>query len=85
MSKRLQVVLDERELRELRLAAARAGLTLSEWVRQSLRQARRAAAGGDAAGRLAIIRAGAGHTFPTADVEQILREIEAGYLPEREG
>jgi len=81
MSTRLQVVLEERELDEIRRAAAREGLTVSEWVRQSLRRARRAAGGGDPARKLAVIRAGAGHAFPTADIERMLAEIESGYLP----
>lgn len=81
MSTRLQVVFDERELEEIRAAAAREGLTVSEWVRQSLRRARRASGAGDPARKLAVIRAGAGHAFPTADIDQMLAEIESGYLP----
>jgi hypothetical protein len=80
MSTRLQVVLEEQELDEIRVAAAREGLTVSEWVRQSLRRARRATGGGDSARKLAVIRAAAGHAFPTADVDRMLAEIESGYL-----
>ncbi len=80
MSKRLQVIVDDGELREARAAARQAGLTLSEWVRQAMRQARRTAAGGDSTRKLDVIRAGATHAFPTADVEQMLAEIESGYL-----
>jgi hypothetical protein len=78
----LQVVLSERELREIRRAARQAGLTTSEWVRQSLRAAR-ADSPGDPARKLAAVRAAAGHSFPTADVEPMLAEIESGYLATR--
>jgi plasmid stability protein len=42
MSKRLQVVIDEEEYGEIRTAAGRARLTVSEWVRRVLREARAA-------------------------------------------
>lgn len=82
MSKRLQVLLDERELREIRLAARRSGLTTSEWVRQALRQARRTTSAGDPARKLDVIRAGTGHDFPSAGIDELLAEIESGYLDE---
>ncbi|MDZ4693701.1 MAG: hypothetical protein SGI86_01020 [Deltaproteobacteria bacterium] len=40
MSKRLQVVMDEAELRGYERAARAAGVPLSEWVRRALRDAR---------------------------------------------
>ena len=40
MSKRLQVVLDEAELEEIQRAADREEMTVSEWVRKALREAR---------------------------------------------
>lgn len=58
---------------------------MSEWVRQALRQARRMTALGDPARKLDVIRAGAGHGFPTADIDEMLAEIESGYLDERVG
>lgn len=80
MSKRLQVVLDERELREIRQAARSSGLTVSEWVRGTLRRARRTAALGDPTRKLEVVRAGAEHAFPTANIDVMLAEIESGYL-----
>lgn len=84
MSKRLQVLVDERELRDIRQAARKAGLTVSEWVRQALRQARRTAAGGDPARKLAVVRAAARHAFPTAEIEEMLAQIESGYVLQRD-
>lgn len=69
----------EAEVHEYRRLASRAGLTLSEWVRQKLRRARREEPSGRADRRLAAIRAAARHEFPTADIDRMLSEIESGY------
>lgn len=81
MSKRLQVVLDDEELEQIRAAAERRGMTMSEWVRQVLRRARRSDAGGDVERKLAAVRSAVQHSFPTGDIDQMLAEIERGYLP----
>jgi hypothetical protein len=70
--------MDERELREIRQAAQGEGMTVSEWVRQAMRAARRAQAGGDRAAKLGLVRAAARHTYPTADIDAMLAEIEQG-------
>ena len=80
MSKRLQVLLEEAELAEIRRAARRQRLTTAAWVRQALRAAQRAEPGTDAKKKLAVVRAATLHSFPTADIEQMLAEIERGYL-----
>jgi hypothetical protein len=79
MSKRLQIMLEERELREIRHAARRSGLTVSEWARQAMRHARRTTTDRDPRRKLAVIRAAASHSFPTADIDQMLAQIESGY------
>lgn len=81
MSKRLQVLLDEAEFRELREEARRRGVPVSEWVRGALREARRSEPRGEIEDKLRAIRAARKHEFPTADVDQMLAEIERGYLP----
>ncbi len=85
MSKRLQVLLDEAEFDELRDAARREGVPVSEWVRRALRETRRRQPRGDIERKLRVVREAARHEFPTADIEQMLAEIEQGYptsLPE---
>jgi hypothetical protein len=84
MSKRLQVLLDEPEFREIQRAARADRMTVAEWVRQALRAARRGRAVGDPKKKIAAIRAAARHSFPTADIEQMLAEIERGYLETRD-
>lgn len=80
MSKRLQVILDDREYQQIKRAARRQGLTLSEWVRRSLTEARSSQPASEASKKLAVVRAAAEHQFPTADIGQMLREIEQGYV-----
>ena len=80
MSKRLQVLLDETEYREIRKLARAEKLTVAEWVRQALRIARRRKSAGDSDRKLAVIRTAVAHEYPTADMTQILAEIERGYL-----
>jgi len=79
MSKRLQVILGDDEMSDLRDLAAREGVTVSEWVRLSLRDARRRRASGDVEDRLARVRAAVTHAFPAPDVDQMLAEVERGY------
>lgn len=79
MSKRLQVVLNEEEMKAIRDEARRHGLTVSEWVRQALRNTRQESSSREPARKLAAVRAAARHTFPTADIDQMLAEIERGY------
>ena len=80
MTKRLQVLLEESELRELQRVAKAQQLTVAEWVRQTLRAARRREPTGQAGRKLDAIRGAARHAFPTADIDDMLREIERGYL-----
>ncbi len=79
MSKRLQVVMSDAELEEIRSLASERGVTVSEWVREALRLARRERSTRNTARRLAAVRAGSRHAFPTGDIDQMLREIERGY------
>lgn len=79
MSTRLQVVLDDVELAEIRRAAARQGMTVSEWVRQAVRAARREESAISPMRKVEVIRLAAEHAFPTGDVDQMLQEIEQGY------
>jgi hypothetical protein len=79
MSKRLQVLLDEAEFRDLREVARRQGVPVSEWVRRALRGARRREPRGDLDSKLRALRSAARHEFPTADIDEMLAEIERGY------
>ena len=78
MSKRLQVLLDEPEYQRLvRIARAR-GMTVSEWVRQAVREAAREEPSVNGGRKLAVIRAAAICSFPTGDIDAMLAEIDRG-------
>ena len=77
MRKRLQVLLDEEEYKEIQDVARRQRMSLAEWVRQALRQATRGHHGTMEA-KLRVIADASRHEFPTADIEVMLQEIEAG-------
>ncbi|HTS25136.1 MAG TPA: hypothetical protein VMH81_04640 [Bryobacteraceae bacterium] len=79
MSKRLQVLLPDHEMLEIQRFAERERLTVGEWVRRVLREAREQKPSNDPEAKLRAIRRGAEFSFPTADLEQMNAEIERGY------
>jgi hypothetical protein len=80
MTTRLQVLLPDDEIAEIRRVAKRHRLTVAEWVRQALRQARRDESVIDPRRKLAAVREAARGDYPTADIQQMLTEIEGEYL-----
>ena len=56
-------------------------MTVAEWVRQSLREAR-AARRSVMESKLRAVAEAARHSFPVGDIETMLHEIEANRLPE---
>ena len=53
---------------------------MSEWVRRALRRSRNAEAAGDIDTKLAVLRGGLRHDFPTGDIDEVLADVERGYL-----
>lgn len=76
MSKRLQVLLDTEEWQELQEIARRHRTTVSEWVRRTLREAREREPQGDLQTKLRAVRTAVRHDFPTAEIDQMLEEID---------
>jgi hypothetical protein len=95
MSKRLQVILQEADYRQVQHFAQAEQLTVAEWVRRALIAARRNEPTGEAARKLADVRNAASGAagsaagsaadgaapvaYPTADINHMLHEIELGY------
>ena len=75
---------EESELKEIRRVAREKRMTVAEWVRQALRDARKQAPASDAGRKLGAVRAAARHAFPSADIETMLAEISRGYDPSAE-
>jgi len=79
MSKRLQVLLPDQEMNEIQRFARRERVTVGEWVRRALREARMRQPANDPEAKLKAVRKAAQFSFPAADIEQMLSEIEQGY------
>jgi hypothetical protein len=80
MSKRLQVVLGDDELRRYEECARSEGLTLSSWVRQALSAAESEMSTADPGRKMAAIRSAYESAFPAPDIATMLVEIEQGYV-----
>ncbi len=79
VSKRLQVILGDSEMEEIQQVARRERMSVAEWVRQALRAARLRRPVVDIERRIQVIRAATRHSFPTADIDDMLTQIESGY------
>ena len=83
MSKRLQVIFEDEELREIQKIAKKKRMTVAEWVRGTLRAARRGESTGDPDRKLKAIQAASRHSFPSGNIQTMLKDIEAGYAGKR--
>ena len=78
MTKRLQVLFEDDEYRALQRSASEERMTVAEWVRQTLRQARLSRRR-SVDRKLQALAQACRHRFPTADIDVMLEEIEKGY------
>jgi hypothetical protein len=83
MTKRLQVLMDDDELRAIQRLARTERITTAEWVRRRLREGSTPTP--DTAAKLAAIHAAYRHDAPAPEIDQMLEEIERGYLAPTEG
>lgn len=79
MSKRLQVVLPDEEMQTIQRLAQAENLSVGEFVRRALREAESARPGKSAAAKLDAVRKAVEHGFPTADIDEMNRQISQGY------
>lgn len=73
------MLLDEAELKEIRRVASQQRMTVAEWVRQALREARSGVSTVPVERKLLAVREAMAHRYPTGEVEQMNDEIERGY------
>jgi hypothetical protein len=64
---------------EIQKLAKRERIGVGEWVRRALREAKSRRASAEPQSKLKSVRRAVGCSFPTADIEQMLAEIERGY------
>lgn len=79
MSKRLQVVLDDSDYRDLERWAKRQRTTVSAAVRRALRELQRSEPTREPQGKLRVVREAARHCYPAPEIGQMLEEIERDY------
>jgi hypothetical protein len=79
MTKRLQVLIEDPDYRQIQRCARAQQLSVAEWVRRALAVAQRSQPQGDAGRKLDAVRDAARHSYPTADIGKMLAEIELGY------
>jgi hypothetical protein len=84
MAKRLQVILQDPEYREIQLVAKSRHMSIAEWVRQALDVARRREPLGGIGKKLEVIRIAARYDFPVSDISGMLAEIEKGYVSDEQ-
>lgn len=76
------MLVPEDEYAEIQETARRCRLTVAEWVRQTMREAlgNMSPSADPAAAKLRAIAEASQHEFPTADIDGMLLDIEAGRL-----
>jgi hypothetical protein len=79
MAKRLQVILQDPEYREIKRIARFRHLSIGEWVRGALDLARRREPVGGVGKKLEAIPAATRHDYPSGGMDTMLAEIESGY------
>jgi hypothetical protein len=80
MAKRLQVILQDPDYREIQRAARSQHMSIAEWVRKALASARRKDPSKSLEKKLQAIRTAVKYEFPAGDIDEMLKEIEEGYL-----
>ena len=73
------MLFDDEELHEIQEFARRHHMTLAEWVRQTLRETLRRQPRQSAAKKRQAVRRDMEHEFPTADIDEMIAQIEQGY------
>jgi len=78
VSSRLQVLLPPEELADIQRIARRENLSVGEWVRRSLREARSGKPVTGPEKKLKAVRRAVNYAFPSGDIDQMLAEIGQG-------
>ncbi len=74
------MLVSEAEMRELKAVAHKERLSVGEWVRRAIHSTMGRVPSRSPEEKLSAINSASLHSFPAADVDQMNREIEEGYL-----
>jgi hypothetical protein len=84
MSIRLQVLLDEEELEEIRRRAREEHISVSAWVRRALEHEKRERPSTAVRTKLELLHAASQNDYPAGDYAQMAAEISRSYLADIE-
>jgi len=79
MSKRLQVILDDHEMKGNPQHCTPEAHDCRGWVRRALRAAKSEEPCANPHRKLRVLQAATAHSFPTADIEELLDQTEQGH------
>jgi hypothetical protein len=79
MRQSFQVRLEDSEVEEIREIADRMHLSVDEWIRWVLVEARKRHPNPSIDSKLRAVQAAVKHEFPTGDIGQLLHEVDGGY------
>ena len=74
----LSLILEDHQFSAIERAAHSSGITVAEWVCRTLRQGLRTEQAIDSDSKLLTIRKAVRGSYPIADIDQMLAEIESG-------
>jgi hypothetical protein len=80
MAKRIEVILADVHYRGIQRAARSSQMSVAQWVQQELERACWREPSISTAKKLGALQVAIQHEFPTCDLEQILTEVESGYI-----
>jgi hypothetical protein len=80
MTKRLHLVLEDSEYRQIQRAARARRMSIPDLLRQTLGLGSRRNRQRSVAKELEAIRLAMRHSYPTCDIDSMLAEIEAGHV-----
>ncbi len=72
--------MDVEEIEELKALAAQEKMTVSAWVRRAIQHEKRERPGKTARKKLEAVERLSEYNYPTGNIEQMIAEIETGYL-----
>lgn len=79
MSIRLQVLLDEEELEEIKKISGEERMTVSAWVRRAIQNEKKSHPQKAFRKKLAALNKAAEYHLPSGNIDEMIADIESGY------
>ncbi len=76
----MQIILNDDEMTEIKKLAKQEKMTVSAWVRRAISHEKRERPIQQVKKKLELVRRSSQFQYPTADIENMLADIETGYI-----